>query len=253
MLPGKRSETKLNLLVEESAIEKLTRSKIFLWLIENKQYALFGLGALIALVLAIALWTTKKDARLQENYIKIQANIERMEENLFQGNNEKALSIWQETKPLINEKSSFKQAFQAKSAEILLLLEKNQEALPLMQGALKRTHHTLGEEFMPFVKITELAAAGDIKGALAAAKDAENKESGMPAMLRAYNLLQIPTLAQSLNDDKEELIAINQVFSAIEKRGELGEAVYLLSETIQSEKTSYLDYLKIRKQSLTEL
>ena len=250
MLQGK--PTKLNLLIEESATEKLYTSKIFLWLMTNTRLVMGVAAITFALFLAAALWLTKSDARFQEDYIKIQSNIEKMQESLVQGKNQDAKELWEETKPLINKHLSFMQAFQAKSGELLLLLESYDEALPLMQSTLKRTQDSLGDSITSFVKITEQTARGDLPLALKEAKEtAEKNDSEMPIMLRAYNLLQIPAFAKSLNDTNEELSSINNIFSLIEGREELGTAVYFLSQMIQSEKTTYLDYLKIRKYTLT--
>lgn len=254
MLPGKRSDTKLNLLIEESRAEKLSRSKIFLWFLANSRLAASLLAALIALFLIAAFWYTKKDVHFQEQYIKVQSNVQKMEENLIQGNDQQALEIWTETSPLIQGHTSFIQAFEAKTAELLLLMGAQEEAIPLMQNTIARTKSALNPKILSFIAITEKIAKNDLSQALSDAKQlAIEKESELPMMLRAYNLLQIPALAKAVNEPKEELESIERVLALIESRSELGSALYLLSQTMQSDTITYLDYMKERKNILTSI
>jgi len=246
MLPGKRSSSKLNLVIEESAIEKLSRSDLFVWCVNNSRLIWTALIALLVLFLVGAWVFTKRDARFQEQYIKIQSNIEKMEENLVLGKNQEALTIWQETDSLMKGQTSFEQAFQAKSAELLLLIGNQKEALPLMQETIARTKPDAA--FLPFI---EIAAQDDTKSALAKAKALAENPGETPIVLRAFNLLQIPSFAKALNDKNEELESINKVLALIEGRGELGLTLQQLGASMRKDRITYMDYLKERKKILT--
>lgn len=253
MLPGKKAEIKLNPLLQESATEKLSRSKLFIWLLTNTRLVAVSGFIAAALFLTLAFFLTKSETEQQEEYIKLQYSVDKMRSNLFQGNDEEALKVWQETKTLLASRPSFRQAFQAKSAEMLLLLGNNQDALPQMTASIERTASFFPENLRPMNAITLQIAAGDIKEALYTARQFdEASEETVPFSLRAINLLQIPAIAKAAKDNVLELQAIEKIFSFIEAKGPMGSALSAFGSLIQSEKVSYLDYLKERRAALSK-
>lgn len=251
MLPGKKSELKFNPLLEESATEKLSRSKLFLWFLSNTRLVATGSALAVALFLALAFLMTRNEAEQQEEYIKLQNSLDKMRTNLYQGNDDEAVKVWQDTKTLLSSRSSFRQAFQAESAQLLLMLGKEQEALPLMTASIERTIPSFPESMRPLDDVTLQIAAGDITKALQTARQFdETAPADVPFRLKAYNLLQIPAIARVANEKEIELQAIEKIFKLIDAKDSMSTSLLTMATLIQSEKVSYLDYLKERKLSL---
>ncbi|CRX38919.1 hypothetical protein [Estrella lausannensis] len=251
MLPGKKSELKFNPLLEESATEKLSRSKLFMWVLSNTRLVGTAAAIAVALFLALAFFMTRSDAEQQEEYIKLQASLDKMKSNLYQGNDEEAVKVWQETKTLLSHRPSFRQAFQAESAQLLLMLGKDQDALPLMTASIERTATSFPESARPFDDVTLQIAAGDISKALQTARQFDEASSeNVSSRLRAFNLLQIPAIARVANEKDIELQAIEKIFRLIEAKDPMSQPLLTIATLIQSERVNYLDYLKERKLSL---
>lgn len=251
MLPGKKSELKFNPLLEESATEKLSRSKLFLWVLANTRLVATGAAIAAALFLSLAFLMTRNEAEQQEEYIKLQQSLSKMKSSLYQGNDEEAVKVWQETKTLLSSRPSFRQAFQAETAQLLLMLGKEQEALPLMTDSIERTKPSFPENLRPLDDVTLQIAAGDANLALNTARQFdEDAHDNISFNLRAFNLLQIPAIARVASEKEIELQAIEKIFSFIDTQDPMGSALMSMATLIHSEKVSYLDYLKERKLSL---
>lgn len=246
----------------------------FQWLMKHRKNILYFFVALFALAIIAFKLTTGKTSKAESSYLTAE-NYFSLLQNSLRGepNPNVRINTLDNLKKITDQYPELRSRYDGFIAQLLLIQEKTEEALPLAERTLSRIAKDQLPPYSDFTSTTLLISQGQYKEALTQALTLKDlmiqqtvdlpqnpKVTDFGSLLFAYNLFRIAMLQQHIGNAEQELEAWEEWKYYAQTNGEKTfvsksidpEAFSRLNQQVGEGDFTLTDYIKEREQHLKQ-
>jgi hypothetical protein len=232
--------------------DDLTDNPLVEWLSANKRYILFGLLALLTLIVISYRFVSTTTLKAERDFFQAQTNFSQFQEKGVKSE-EFAASIenLDQLEGIINRHPELHAKYDGLIAQGLILEQKVNKARPFAESAFQRVQKDSVDLYHDYAETSLFISAGNEQEALERTLQLKEKmdqhASVFGGTLYLFNLIRLAMLYQQLNYSSEELQAWNEIQNYTANN----EALITIHQLFKEGSTSLNQYIDERKKILT--
>lgn len=237
----------------------LKENRFFQFLVENRQFIPYVFIALLILLGIAFKVTGGRTSEAETNYLIAENYFNRLKETWQEGAGMESLQAnLEKLQEITADYPSLRSRYDGTIAQLLLLMNKPEEARQFILRTLERTTQDDLRIFTEFSKTTLLIAEGKLAEALKRAKNLKKKivqddQKKIPHLF-AYTLLRIAMLEKVSGTPEGESEAWDEWKNYAEKTPDspFDEAIATIGKSLQEGSFSLNEYINLRKKTLED-